>query len=119
MKRLLTVLGILTLLSLFIPTPAFAVSTPSEITNYTNSTLSLITAIASVAAVFFLIKGGYTYMSSSGNPNSLEGAKRTIKNALIGLVIVLAAGFIVPRRDGGSAVARGFATGCGSARPGA
>jgi len=95
MKRLLTVLGILTLLSLFIPTPAFAVSTPSEITNYTNSTLSLITAIASVAAVFFLIKGGYTYMSSSGNPNSLEGAKRTIKNALIGLVIVLAAGFIV------------------------
>lgn len=94
MKRLLSVFGFI-LLTFFFTTPALAVSTPSEITSYTNSTLSLITAIASAAALFFLVKGGYLYMSSSGNPNALEGAKRTIKNALTGLVIVLAAGFIV------------------------
>jgi hypothetical protein len=60
-----------------------------EIVNYTNSTLHLITIIASIAAVLFLIKGGYGYITSAGNPENLEEAKRTIKNALTGLVLVL------------------------------
>ena len=34
------------------------------------------------------------YITSSGNPASLEEAKRTIRNALIGLVIVIAAAFL-------------------------
>ncbi len=94
MKRLSIILGFF--LSIFVfTTPVFAATTPEEITSYTNSTLGLITAIASAAAIFFLVKGGYLYISSVGHPNALENAKRTIKNALIGLVIVLAAGFIV------------------------
>ncbi len=73
---------------------AFA-ATSSTITDYTNSTVQLLTAIAGIAVVFFLIKGGYLYMTSSGKPEALESAKRTIKHALIGLVIVLAASVIV------------------------
>ena len=92
MKRILTTLGILPVLLMF-ATPAYAVD--GAITNYTSTTLSIITAISTAAAVFFLIKGGYLYITSSGKPDSLEIAKRTIKNALIGLTIVLAAGVIV------------------------
>lgn len=50
-----------------------------------------IIAIASVAVVFFLINGGYQYMTSSGDPDKLEHAKRIIKNALIGLAMIIAA----------------------------
>lgn len=75
--------------------PALAVDVPSEVSNYTSNTLKIITTIASLAAVFFLIKGGYLYLTSTGRPESLEQAKKDIKNALIGLVIVLSASFIV------------------------
>lgn len=80
---------------LLIHPPVLAVTTSAEITRYTSDTLHIITLIASAAAIFFLVKGGYLYMSSTGKPEAVEQAKKTIKNALIGLVIVLAAGFIV------------------------
>lgn len=91
---------LLYLLALLLPfflwaCPAYAVSENSDIVNYTNNTLQIITLIASSAAVLFLIKGGYFYMTSSGKPESLENAKKTIRNALIGLVLVLGAGLIV------------------------
>lgn len=73
--------------------PAFAAGN-SDITNFTNQTLTTLIGLASLAAVFFLVKGGYTYITSSGKPDSLENAKLTIRNALIGLVLVLGAGVI-------------------------
>ncbi|MBI3887876.1 hypothetical protein HY310_02305 [Candidatus Microgenomates bacterium] len=85
---------------LLLPYHVFAVSTSSEITQYTSDTLSIITVIASAAAVFFLIKGGYLYMSSTGKPEAIIQAKKTIKNALIGLVIVLGASLIVSLFNG-------------------
>jgi hypothetical protein len=48
-------------------------------------------ALASLACTFFLVMGGYHYMTSTGKPDSLEHAKKIIRNALIGLVIVLSA----------------------------
>ncbi len=75
-------------------TPAFA-ATSAEITNYTTDTLNIITLISSAAAVFFLIKGGFHYFTSSGNPDAISEGKKTVRNALVGLVIVLAAGMIV------------------------
>lgn len=78
-----------------IPSAAYAVSTSTEILSYTTQTLQIITAIASAAAVLFLVKGGYFYLTSSGKPEALENAKKTIKNALIGLVLVLGAGLLV------------------------
>jgi len=50
--------------------------------------------LASLVCVFFLINGGIHYMTSTGQPDKLVSAKLTIRNALLGLVVVLAAGTI-------------------------
>ncbi len=74
-------------------TPVFA-ATP-DLTAYTNQTLQILTVVASVASVFFLIKAGYLYITSTGNPEALDSAKSTIRKTLIGLVLVLSANVIV------------------------
>lgn len=51
-----------------------------------------LTGLASLIAVFFIIFGGYQYITSKGSPDKLEHAKRIVRNALLGLVIVIAAG---------------------------
>ena len=94
MKKRLASIATALILFLTAATPVFA-STSSAITDYTSQTLQIITLIAASAAVFFLVKGGYEYITSTGKPDALEGAKKTIRNALIGLVLVLGAGLIV------------------------
>jgi len=98
------------LISLFLPTVVYAATnTPSEVTAFTGDALSIITIISAAAAVFFLIRGGYTYITSTGKPEALEEAKKIIRNSLIGLVLVLSASSIVSLLsgalvgDGGSA----------------
>ncbi len=93
MKKLLTILGLTLPYFAIAANPAHAAS--SDITQYTGNTLGMITLIATASAVFFLVKGGYQYITSTGRPEALENAKKTIRNALIGLVIVLGAGVIV------------------------
>ncbi len=53
--------------------------------------VSALVALASVACAFFLINGGFHYMTSGGQPERLEHAKKLIRNALIGLAIILGA----------------------------
>ncbi len=57
--------------------------------------MTTLVALASLAVVFFLVTGGLAYISSSGNPEKLDHAKRIIRNALIGLVMVIGAGTLV------------------------
>lgn len=73
--------------------PAFAQSN-TQIADFTKQTLSTLIIFATLGAVIFLIKGGYTYITSTGKPEALDQAKITIRNALIGLVLVLSAGVI-------------------------
>lgn len=51
-------------------------------------------AISSIICVLFLVIGGYTYITSSGNPEKILKAKKIIKNTTLGLIIVLAANLI-------------------------
>ena len=51
--------------------------------------------IAAYVAVFFIIKGGFGYMLSAGSSDGMSSAKKTITNAVIGLVIVVLAAVIV------------------------
>lgn len=51
--------------------------------------------ILALVAVSFVIYGGILYVTSRGNEQQIEKAKRTIVNALIGLVIVILAWAIV------------------------
>lgn len=98
MKRFVITLGI-ALSFLVLGSPVYAASSP-DIANYTNDTLQIITLLSAATAVFFLVKGGYLYITSVGRPEALDSAKKTIRDALVGLVIVLAAGTIVSTFQG-------------------
>jgi hypothetical protein len=50
---------------------------------------------AAVLCTLFAIFGGYYYMTSAGHPEKLERAKKTLRNAFIGFVMVLGAGALV------------------------
>ncbi|HWY79793.1 MAG TPA: hypothetical protein VNW29_05555 [Candidatus Sulfotelmatobacter sp.] len=90
MKRL----TLLSLLALFFigAHPVYA-QTNTDVSTFTSQTMSTLIVFASLGTVFFLIKGGYAYITSTGKPDALEHAKKTIRNALIGLILVVTAGF--------------------------
>lgn len=90
MKVIVTAFWVI-LLFLATSNHAFAAQTNQEITNFTNQTLNTLLIFASIASTFFLVRGGYMYITSTGKPDALEQAKTTIRNALIGLVIVIGA----------------------------
>jgi hypothetical protein len=96
----LMLLASIILSSLLFPHSVLAASSIPEITSYTSDTLTSITLIASASAVFFLLRGGYLYITSTGKPEVLEEAKKTIRNALLGLVLVIAANAIVSTLQG-------------------
>ncbi len=71
---------------------ANATSASNAMRAYVAPAVATLAVLASLACVLFLVHGGILYTSSTGNPEKLERAKRIIKNALIGLVLVIAAG---------------------------
>ncbi len=87
--RITTVCITLILLSSLVPSPVFAATNNLEITQFTSTAVNTLTVLVSLVASLFLILGGYTYIISAGKPDALESAKKTIRNALIGLVLVL------------------------------
>jgi len=76
--------------------PLFASATAVQnvMQSYVSPIVATIVSLASLASVFFLIVGGFQYMTSSGDPEKLGRAKSIIKNALIGLALVIAAAAI-------------------------
>lgn len=52
-------------------------------------------AIAAILSVALIVYGGILYMTSSGRPDKLGQAKRVLKNALIGVTIVIGSGTLV------------------------
>src|SRR5680860_371482 len=72
----------------------------TAIHNYVTPTMQMLIAIAGIASVFFIVYGGILYMTSTGRPDKLDQAKHVLKNALIGLVIVLAAGALTAILNG-------------------
>ena len=57
--------------------------------------INAILVIAGSLAVLFLIIGGIRYIISAGNSDQIEGARHTIFNAIIGIVVILLALIIV------------------------
>lgn len=90
--KILTTLSIIMLFFLTAD-PAYAQSN-AAVAQFTGQTINTLTIIASLASVIFLVKGAYTYITSTGKPDAIEHAKNTIRNALIGLILVIGAGFI-------------------------
>lgn len=50
---------------------------------------------AGVVALFFIIQSGLKFVLSSGDPKKVEDARETFTYAIVGLIIVLLAFFIV------------------------
>ena len=63
----------------------------SNVENFIRSIITVFAGLAGLVATGFLVAGGFTYITSSGNPEHLDRAKRTITYALIGLAITIGA----------------------------
>ena len=111
MKKLF--LALLSLPFLFFGATNYAFAAQnSEVATFTNQTLNTFIIIATIASVFFIIYAGYKYITSTGKPDAIEEAKKTLRNALIGLVLVIGAtviqsilsnAFTTPAQGGSSA----------------
>ncbi|MCK9623145.1 MAG: hypothetical protein M0R47_21745, partial [Methylobacter sp.] len=51
--------------------------------------------IAGYAALFFILYGGFLFLTGGSNPSQIEKARKSILNAVIGLVISISAIAIV------------------------
>ena len=51
--------------------------------------------IAGVLAVFYLVWAGIQYITAGGSPDKAKAARQGIINAIIGIVVIVAAFFIV------------------------
>ncbi len=70
--------------------PAYAASN-DIVAKFTSDTLGTLIIIGSLVSVIFLIRGGYLYIASNGDPDTLDKGKKAIRNALIGLVLIIGA----------------------------
>lgn len=72
--------------------PAFAAGGDiGQVENFIRSIIKVIAGLAGLIATGFFVVGGFTYITSSGNPEQLDKAKRTLTWSAIGLAIVIAA----------------------------
>jgi len=57
--------------------------------------IEILLRVAALVAVGFVIYGGFSYMTSQGDPSQTAKAKGTIINALVGLVIAVMAAAVI------------------------
>ena len=57
-------------------------------TDLVNKAVKWVGALAGVIAFFFLIYGGFMYLTAAGNPDQSKKGMQSITNAIIGLIII-------------------------------
>jgi hypothetical protein len=62
---------------------------------FISSAIGIISVIAFVWFIFIIITGAISIISSGGDKNALESAKKRITSGIIGLVVLIAGLFIV------------------------
>jgi hypothetical protein len=67
----------------------------SSLNTLLTNIINIFSLIVGAVAVIMIIIGGFRYVISSGNDQAVSGAKNTIIFALVGLVIVALAQFVV------------------------
>lgn len=72
--------------------PAFAATAGvSNVESFIKSLITVLAGLAGLVATGFLVVGGFSYITSSGNPEHLDRAKRTIMFSMLGLAITIGA----------------------------
>lgn len=67
----------------------------TELNDLIANIVNIFSVIVGIVAVIMIIIGGFRYITSGGDSGNVTGAKNTILYAIVGLVIVALAQFIV------------------------
>ncbi|MEK7536707.1 MAG: hypothetical protein AAB559_02955, partial [Patescibacteria group bacterium] len=67
----------------------------SVFATFLSSAVGLITIIGIIWMVFIIVTGAVSIISSSGDKQALEGARKKITNGVIGLVVLVSSLFIL------------------------
>ena len=90
-KKLIT-LSSLAITALVFASPAYAATGDvANIETFIKSVILILVKIAGLVSAGFFVWGGFGYITSSGNPESLDRSKKTILYSAVGLTVVLAA----------------------------
>lgn len=93
-KRTLTLLAIYIALGvpLVLVQPVFAQAAGvSQVEGFIRNIIQVIAGLAGLVATGFFVVGGFGYITSSGNPESLDKSKKTLLYSSIGLAITIGA----------------------------
>lgn len=93
-KKALSFMAVYMTLGLPFVLTSMAFATTAGVSNVESFIKSIITVIAGLAGLIatgFFVMGGLTYITSSGNPELLDRAKRTLMFSGMGLAITIAA----------------------------
>ena len=91
-KYQIVILVVAVAIPLILAPPAFAASADvTQVDNFIRNVIKVIAGLAGLIATGFFVIGGFSYITSSGNPEHLDKAKRTLLWSSIGLAIVIAA----------------------------
>lgn len=60
---------------------------PADVGKILLAVVEILLRVGGIVAVFFVIYGGFRYITSQGEPENTKSARQTITNALIGVVI--------------------------------
>lgn len=67
----------------------------SGVTDVIATLINLLSVVVGIAAVVMIIIAGFKYITSGGESSNVAGAKNTLIYAIVGLIIVVLAQFIV------------------------
>ncbi len=67
----------------------------TKVNDLITQIINVFSVVVGIVAVIMIIYGGFKYITSGGDSNNITGAKNTILYAIIGLIIVALAQFIV------------------------
>ena len=94
MKKFIFIQSLI-LTSLIVASPVYAQTAQGagvgQVENFIRSVIQILVTLAGITATGFFVWGGFRYITSSGSPEQLEGAKKTILYSAVGLAIALGA----------------------------
>jgi TRAP-type C4-dicarboxylate transport system permease small subunit len=62
-----------------------------QVESFIRSVIQALAGLAGLIATGFFVVGGFSYITSSGNPEHLDKAKRTIMFSATGLAVIIGA----------------------------
>lgn len=68
---------------------------PKTFQKFISNTIGIMTVIAVIWFIFLFISGAIAYLSSGGDKGAVQNAVKRITNGIIGLVVVIAAVFLL------------------------